>query len=48
MTFGESRNVGRKRKFCDREDSDGKAPDTVFNSDSDDTPMKKQLKRMTR
>ncbi len=50
MTFGGPRAVGRKREFCDREDadSDGKAPDTVFDSDSDDTPIKKNLKRKSR
>ena len=50
MTFGKSKAIGKKRNLCDREDadSDGKAPDTVFNSDSDDTPQKKQLKKVSR
>ena len=50
VTFGKSKVLGKKRNLCDREDtdSDGKAPDTVFDSDSDDTPMKKKLKKMSR
>lgn len=50
MTFSESKVIGKKRNLCDREDtdSDGKAPDTVFNSDSGDTPQKKQLKKVSR
>lgn len=42
MTFGRSKVIGKKRGFIDTKDADNdsKVPDTIFNSDSDDTPQK--------